>query len=240
MRIPRHSGHSSAQDEAEKAKRLLFIEDLIIYGTPLDRIVQLAMRPSGPINKDPLSPGFGRLLSDGKPPGLGITRNQVNVYVKLVKENLTSDSDSNRSRNRADTERRLLNDIRDARNQRRWGAVAAFERLLSDVQGTKAPVRVDLTLNVNAALANVLNSLSPDEMNGLVSEYEELELKAKGNAPVLLQRPKVTKVTGSRGKEYEVTEKDGIAKCSCPDFSFRGHERPCKHILALLPQTGLR
>jgi hypothetical protein len=46
---------------------------------------------------------------------------------------------------------------------------------------------------------------------------------------------RLTKDEGEReGAQYDcVRYANGTARCSCPDFFYRGHQRPCKHLLAV-------
>lgn len=56
------------------------------------------------------------------------------------------------------------------------------------------------------------------------------------------QTPSAPVYTGIRGAKSETTaglfyiisaDADGRARCTCPDFAYRGHIRDCKHLKAL-------
>ena len=58
--------------------------------------------------------------------------------------------------------------------------IAAHERLLAQIEGTLRPVEVKITINDSSrrALIDVINAMSPDEMNQLIREQKDLELRA--------------------------------------------------------------
>lgn len=228
-------------------QREIFIEELVIMQTPMGRIVQLARRPTGPVHpvgaQAPYLPGMLQL--DNRPPGLGLGSTATRRLVERVVEKLAQASESNRPRNKPNAEARILRHIRDAKRNRAWGSLAQLERLLSDIQGTRAPLKVDINLTQQTALMHVIGSMSQDEMNGVLAEYQELEVKATDGSVAYVQAPretiKVYEVKGLSG-DYMVTVGADGAQCSCEDFKHRGHLRPCKHINGILgtPQTGLR
>lgn len=58
--------------------------------------------------------------------------------------------------------------------------IVAHERLLAQIEGTLRPVEMKITINDSSrrALIDVINAMSPDEMNQLIREQKELELRA--------------------------------------------------------------
>lgn len=69
---------------------------------------------------------------------------------------------------------RLHAHIVDARRDKSWNAVAALERLLSQVQGTLEPMqlRVNVDVQVRDAVAGFLSSLSRPQLDSLLTEGE--------------------------------------------------------------------
>jgi hypothetical protein len=58
--------------------------------------------------------------------------------------------------------------------------IAAHERLLAQIEGTLRPVEIKLTINDSSrrALIDVINTMTPEEMNQLIREQKDLELRA--------------------------------------------------------------
>lgn len=58
--------------------------------------------------------------------------------------------------------------------------IAAHERLLAQIEGTLRPVEVKITINDSSrrALIDVINTMTPAEMDQLIREQKDLELRA--------------------------------------------------------------
>lgn len=58
--------------------------------------------------------------------------------------------------------------------------IAAHERLLAQIEGTLRPVEIKLTINDSSrrALIDVINAMAPAEMDQLIREQKDLELRA--------------------------------------------------------------
>jgi len=215
---------------ALQAQRELFIEEMVIMQMPVGRIVTLANRPTGPLNDT------GRLAADNRPPGLGMTREAIRKLIELVVDKLQRQFEGQRPHNKPNAEQRLFRHIRDARSRGQYGAVIGAERLLADIQGTRAPIKIDVNISLQSALINVLGSMPASAMNELLDEYNELEAKANDGSTVFVQTKKpevygrIYEVKGLAA-DYLVSDIAGVVSCTCPDFQFRGHERPCKHVL---------
>jgi hypothetical protein len=63
--------------------------------------------------------------------------------------------------------------------------LVAAERLLAQIEGTLRPIEVKVSIGdaSRRALIDTINGMSPAEMNALVAEHRELELRASGKAP---------------------------------------------------------
>jgi hypothetical protein len=66
-----------------------------------------------------------------------------------------------------------------------YPTLLGFERLLSDLQGTKAPVEVKATVSVNEAMVNVIGNLSPEQQEAMLHEYEQMRQLAERAAAQL-------------------------------------------------------
>lgn len=147
-----------------EAMRLAFIERLFVEGIPEARIFTLARRPTQP--------------TDDKPAGLGIGYDKAKRLLGVVKERLVRESESLRPTNKAAAERRILGDIQAAKAAKNWAAVRGFESLLADIQGTKDPIRVDVSVTQRSAVVHLIGNMTDGEFTELVDEYEELEARA--------------------------------------------------------------
>lgn len=227
----------------EIQRREAFVENLVVNRTPNQRIFLLARNPPGPLETEPGHPFFGR-LKDGRPWGLGLGKAATRKIIQRVVANLNQAFEENRPNAKAFAINRIQRHVQNAARRGAFGAVASLERLTADIEGTREPLRVEIGITMQTALMSVIGSMSEKHFKALVQEYDELEAKANDGERVLVQVPKnehrVWEVQGSQGAEYLVVEHEGVWTCNCPDFRFRGAERPCKHVDRCRPQTGLR
>lgn len=75
--------------------------------------------------------------------------------------------------------RRLYKDAERARGAGNWSAVRAIEDLIAKMEGTLAPIVVDVNQRVTVALDTVIRSMSPEEMTRRLAARRELETKGK-------------------------------------------------------------
>jgi|HubBroStandDraft_3_1064219.scaffolds.fasta_scaffold03633_3 hypothetical protein len=227
---------------AEQAHREAFIENLVINHIPQNRIISLARAPSGPLVDEAGHPAFGKLY-DGRLPGLGIGTVACKNLIQIVLARLNKEFEDSRPNNKALATTRLYRHVQNAARRGAFGAVVSAERLIADIEGTREPMRLEIGVSIQGALMSVIGGMSEKHFKALVTEWDELEAKANDGSKVLVQLPRsehhVWEVQGTQ--EYLVVEHDGVWTCNCPDFRFRGAERPCKHVLRCQePQTGLR
>ena len=83
---------------------------------------------------------------------------------------------------------KLRDELREER-EIKWGAVESLENLLAEIQGNKAPLQVNVDVTVQAAVVQVLSSMSPEQIDGLVERYAELERKAQLYDVVAMPEP---------------------------------------------------
>ena len=113
----------------------------------------------------------------------GISESRANQLLNRVKERWLAEDAEARPVNKSAQIRRLLGYIRDARGERdqdgTWkvkpdtGALAKFEMILADIQGTKAPVEIAVDVRIGHAMQNVIAGLSSDQMTRYLAEARE-------------------------------------------------------------------
>lgn len=76
---------------------------------------------------------------------------------------------------------RLRGHLAMAREQEHLPAIAKFETLIGNIQGTFAPIEVDHRhhMDIQQTVVNVISSLGAEEMQGMLVEYQEKENLAK-------------------------------------------------------------
>jgi hypothetical protein len=60
-----------------------------------------------------------------------------------------------------------------------FAAIAKFESQLADLEGTRAPVKVDVNVQVQQSVAMVLSAMTPDQMQKALNEQLEMERDAQ-------------------------------------------------------------
>lgn len=151
--------------QAETREHVAFLEQLYVRGTSL-RQMELAARQR-----------------------FGLRPGRVTSLLDRIRETWRKEDEANRASNRAAAVRRVTRYIRDAEGRKNqdgswiekpnYAALARFEELLSDLQGTREPVKVDLNVRVQETVLNVIAGLSPEELGELVAEYEDTERLAE-------------------------------------------------------------
>lgn len=116
-------------------------------------------------------------------------RGQVLHELTVVKHAWAKADQDAAPRLKAMATRRILDHIAKARSKGAWAAVATLERTLADIQGTKAPIRVevDVTEAQRVALAGALAAMPIDR----VLELAQLrrELRAEQERRLLRESP---------------------------------------------------
>ncbi len=123
----------------------------------------------------------------------GMKRGVVMKYMERLREQWAEEERVSRPTNKATAQRRLYQHIQKARDADNWAAVASLERLLSDIQGTKEAVEVNVNLEAmtREATLHVIANITPEMRERILSEQRKLrELAAKVDASAAI--PSVT------------------------------------------------
>lgn len=116
---------------------------------------------------------------------LGVGPKRVQVMLERIKEAWKTEDEENRKSAKGATIRRIQRYIQDAQGRKdpndpkRWlekpnfAALARFETLLADIQGTREPITIDLNVRIQETVLNVIADLSAEELTELVGEYDE-------------------------------------------------------------------
>jgi hypothetical protein len=144
-----------------------FIEQLYLRGTSLRGMVALAKSE------------------------LGVGPKRVNVILQRIKDAWRTEDDENRKSAKSSTIRRIQRYIQDAQGRRdpadpkKWlekpnfQALARFEALLADIQGTREPINIDINVRIQETVLNVIADLSPEELTEIVNEYDDTQRLAE-------------------------------------------------------------
>lgn len=128
-------------------------------------------------------------------------KNVVNACLELWKRE--AEKSENREENRERAIRRIMSMLLIARGrpninqetgrQEGWvdkpnhAAVAKYEKLLMQLQGTEEPMKVELTVNVSQAVSGVIMNLTPEQVERYVERRKELERLAEEGRKALTQ-----------------------------------------------------
>lgn len=111
----------------------------------------------------------------------GLSKKKVEEYAGVVRERWIEEERTARPTYKQQAMRRLMGHIAAAVREKNFAAVAQFERLLSEMQGTKEAV--DINLNVGVAVSqatlHVIGSLTPEQRAEIVRIQRE-RLGAQG------------------------------------------------------------
>lgn len=112
----------------------------------------------------------------------GLSGSSVRSMVARVRARWAEEERENRQHYKAMAMRRIHAHIAAARESGHFSAVAQFERLLMEMQGTKEPeqVKVDVSVTVSESLLRVVSEMTPERMRQLVEEQRRLRLAASG------------------------------------------------------------
>lgn len=113
--------------------------------------------------------------------GLGYRLGKMRVEKLLadVKATLLAQDNATLAENKFRQRERLLRDANNARADKKWSAAIAAEKLISEIDGTLAPLQVNVDMRVQGAIATVLAELSPEDLDDLVEEQRAIENKAR-------------------------------------------------------------
>jgi len=117
----------------------------------------------------------------------GMKTGQVRRYQAEIRDRWAEEETTNRPTNKAAAVRRLYSHIQKALQKEEWAAVAAFERILSDIQGTKEAIEVNLNVDatVTEATLHVVANLTPERRAALLEEQRRLRMLAAQNSQVI-------------------------------------------------------
>lgn len=106
----------------------------------------------------------------------GMTKGAVARYVAHLREQWAEEERQARPTNKATAQRRIYQHIQKARDADNWAAVASLERLLSDIQGTKEAIDINLSIDadVREAAIHVITSLTPEQRAEILEEQRKL------------------------------------------------------------------
>ena len=121
-----------------------------------------------------------------------MSRGAVAKYIDALRSQWAEEERSSRLTNKTTAQRRLYQHIQKAKDSENWAAVAALERLLSDIQGTKEAIEIHLNVDatVTEATLHVVANLSPEQRTNIIAEQRKLrELAAKTPEPKVIDVP---------------------------------------------------
>lgn len=116
------------------------------------------------------------------------SRHRSDALIAECRTNWAEEERENRPHYKAAAIRRLMGHISASRREKNWTAVAQFERLLSDVQGTREPLELNLNIDarVTEALVHVIADMSSEQVLEYEAEWEEthaLAARARAELP---------------------------------------------------------
>lgn len=156
-------------------------------GTPLalarEHKAHIAQGIASMLTDGQISQTWGQLHSDLPPLHKGLVRK---LRKKIVAEWAEDARRTSSPETKAVAVHRLENDIRLAKAAKAWGPVASMHKLLADIQGTKAPIRVQVDVAITEALTLVLGGMTSEQLvRELEAARSEGELATKYRREVL-------------------------------------------------------
>lgn len=150
--------------QIQVSQQLQVVEGLLTQGSNANQIKQALARP--PLN---FSLGY----------------NRVTALMARVREKWRDEDESARVAWKSAQIRRLHNHLRKAQGREpnkqvegdkgekiNHSAVLGYENLLADLQGTKEPILVNVDVRYTEALTLTVASLTPDEIESWIDEYD--------------------------------------------------------------------
>jgi hypothetical protein len=145
--------------EADKKLRMRFVGQLLWRGSPDEKVVSFCRNT------------------------WGMTRRASLHMIERVKLRWVAEEERNRPKAKAWAIQRLLNDLSELRagESKTWdhGAIMQRERLLSDLQGTKEPIKVNVEFAQVEAVDRVMLELTPEQFRAAVDIALDEKRKAR-------------------------------------------------------------
>lgn len=121
----------------------------------------------------------------------GMTQPATQLLIREVQTMWETEDEEDARYLRSMTTRRVLDEIREARKDRKWSAVAKLEGVLADVQGTnvkedEAPINVDSRLS--DAILSILGASDTTEVKLLI-ESERMFIELGNQKPGMMRAP---------------------------------------------------
>lgn len=128
----------------------------------------------------------------------GLKPKKVKEYAAVVRARWAEEEKDARPVYKQQAMRRLINHINAAVKEKNFAAVAQFERLLSEMQGTKeaAQVHVDVGVVTSQALLHVVGNLTPEKRAEIIRLQRERLGEAGVRALVAAAAPAIVEATG--------------------------------------------
>jgi hypothetical protein len=137
-----------------RVQREMFVEKLLMDDTPNDLIIAAAEQQ------------------------FGIGMRATQYLIQTVKKRWEQETADRRQYWKDMAIRRLMHTIKGAREDRKWGDVVAAERLLSQIQGTQAPVEIKAEFTYAQAVADYISNYTDDELNDMIAQYNDMKRRA--------------------------------------------------------------
>ena len=133
----------------------------------------------------------------------GLTRKKINEYAGVVRSRWIEEERTARPTYKQQAMRRIMGHITGAIKDGNYAAVAQFERLLSEMQGTKEAIDVNLNVGVtvNNATLHVIGSLTPEQRAEILRIQRER--LGEGGVKALLAVAKPGAVVETTGEAAE-------------------------------------
>ncbi len=150
----------------ETQRQLAAVEAMMREGFPSSRIIEQLRKPP--------------------PTGMGLSRSRCRKLIDRIDARWREEDDSpnRRAKMRSAAERRLLSGIQrakgreDPNNPGRWlerpnhSAIARYEKLLMDLQGTAAPLEVNVSVEVRESLMLVFSQYTLEDLERMHEQAE--------------------------------------------------------------------
>lgn len=137
----------------ERLQRQLRVEKLLLDGHPEVRIHMAIVEVAGPVSLQ-----------------------TIKKDITAIRKRWLEEDVAHREYARSMSMRRLFDEIRYARKDGRWSAVASLERLLAQIQGTLAPDNSSSKQDDDrATLLDYLMSITDEDLDREVSKVRKLE-----------------------------------------------------------------
>ena len=108
------------------------------------------------------------------------TPSATGTLIARVRKRWADEERENRPSYKAAAIRRITGHIAQARQSKNWAAVAQLERLMSEIQGTREPIEVQMNVDVSLpeAAMRVVATLPPEKFQAMIAEQRRLRALA--------------------------------------------------------------